>query len=95
MGSGTRLARENQQIKEFLMVKKFVGGFLVDKRVDAERLLAFTKDYLAICEKYGYIIDGCVYCGSPFLLDRRNKSKFAEYSYDVDEYRPWNRKEKE
>lgn len=39
------------------------------REIDKERAKAFLKEYYKICTKYGYVVDGCGCCDSPFLTD--------------------------
>ena len=47
--------------------------------MDEAKYQAFCKEIDEVCVKYGYIIDGCGCCGSPYVVDVNSDKKIAEY----------------
>lgn len=51
----------------------------IDDQLEKQKLEDFCKEVNEVCCKYGYSIDGCGCCGSPYIVNTKTDRILADY----------------
>ena len=51
-----------------------------------ENLNNFLEELSALSNKYGFVIEGCGCCGSPWIYNNNSKESYDNLAFIVDKY---------